>query len=89
MSYIIVNAKKVAANTQAQDVDVDCRNFLAVNTSDTATVYFREKEDDGKEVTADNGFVLLPKTMTPVVLCAKTLSVLATEAADLRLLFVR
>lgn len=89
MSYIIESAKKVAVTTQAQDVDADCRSFLAVNTSQTATVYFREKGDDGKEVTADNGFVLLPGTMTPVVLCAKTLSVMATEAADLRLLFVR
>lgn len=89
MSLMMERTQKVTASAAAQDVEVACRSFLMVNTSENAVVYFKEKEDDGKAVTADTGFALLPGQTTPMPLNAKTLSIMATEEADVRLLYLR
>ena len=77
----------LSVTTKAQDVAVDFRDFILANNSD-ATVFFREKETDGKAVTATTGFALPPKTVTPFPLTAGTLSIIGSDAADVRLLFV-
>ena len=85
---IIESTKKVTAGTKAVEVEAHCRPFLMVNTSASATVYFKEKAEDGKAVTADNGFALLPGQSLRVPLTARELSILSSEeGADVRLLF--
>ena len=85
---VIQNTKKVSAGTKAVSVEAYCRPFLMVNTSATATVYFKEAAEDGKAVTADNGFALLPGQTLRIPLMARKLSIIASEAdVDVRLLF--
>lgn len=85
---LIESTKKINAGTKAVTVEGHCRKFLMVNTSTTATVYFKESADDGKVVTADNGFALLPGQLLHVPLAARKLSVMANEdGVDVRLLF--
>lgn len=85
---LIESTKKIKAGTKAVEVEGHCRKFLMVNTSATATVYFKESADDGKAATADNGFALLPGQLLHVPLAARKLSVIASEAdVDVRLLF--
>jgi hypothetical protein len=85
---IIESTKKVTVGTKAVGVEAHCRPFLMVNTSATATVYFKETADDGKVVTVDNGFALLPGQTLRVPLTARKLSIIASEAdVDVRLLF--
>lgn len=63
--------------------------FLMQNLSDTATVYFREKDADGKDCTAQNGFALPPGAVQERVYTAHTLSLVASAAgADVRILLV-
>lgn len=90
MSLILENAQKIVAGQQAQDVNVECRDFWMVNTSESGVVYLKEKEDDGQSATAENSFALLPGTMTPQPLNAKVLSVAASEdGVDVRILYLR
>ena len=85
---IIESTKKVNAGTKAVSVEAHCRPFLMVNTSGSATVYFKEEAEDGKAVTEANGFVLLPGQTLRIPLMARKLSILASEAdVDVRLLF--
>lgn len=89
MEKVIKRAEKLKVGTSAKDLAVNRRDFYLVNTSESATVYFKEKSVDGKACTADNGFALPPKTIFPRPLCAKTLSVIASAAdTDLRVLYV-
>lgn len=87
MSLIMKDCLKVAVTTSAQTIPVKCRDFVLCNTAD-ATVYVKELETDGKAVTVDTGFAILPKTMTRFSLNAQQLSVIGSAAADLRILFV-
>lgn len=85
---IIESTKKVSAGTKAVTVEAHCRPFLMVNTSASATVYFKEMKDDDKAATADNSFALLPGQTLRVPLTARKLSILSSEAdTDVRLLF--
>ena len=86
MTYPIVSVKKVAATSAAQEVAVDCRNFVIKNASASATVYFCEAANG--EASASTGFPVSPGETLPVVLNANALSVSATAAADVYLLFV-
>lgn len=89
MEKVIERIEKVKVGTTAKDIAADRRDFFLENVSESATVYFKEKSEDGKVCTAENGFALLPKTIFPRPLCAKTLSVIASAAdADLRVLYV-
>lgn len=89
MNMIIRSAEKVSVGTSAKTVNVNSKTFLLVNTSETATVYFKEAAEDGKAATAANGFALLPKQMLQLPLCARQLSVISTAAdTDVRILYV-
>lgn len=85
---IIESTKKVNAGTKAVSVEAYCRPFLMVNTSASATVYFKEEAEDGKAVTEATGFALLPGQTLRFPLTARKLSIIASEAdVDVRLLF--
>lgn len=77
----------IAVTTTAQDVDIQFRDFLITNCGEY-TVYFRDKDLDGKDVTAETGFALLPKSALPYPMTASTLSIIGEGAADVRILFV-
>ena len=87
MIYPIVGEEKIAVGTTAVNVEVNCRAFLIKNNSDSATVYFREAQD-GKAATADEGFALAAGETCPVPLCARTLSLIASAEADVRMLYI-
>ena len=89
MSLIMQKAEKVAVGAEAVSVDAARRNFLLVNTSETAIVYFREAFDDEEAAAEHNSFALLPGQTTPLPLNAKTLSMMAAEAAEVHILYVR
>ena len=89
MNYKIETVRALSVGTTAQDVNVNYRGFLMQNLSDTATVYFREKDADGKDCTAQNGFALPPGAVQERVYTAHTLSLVASAAgADVRILLV-
>lgn len=87
MSLIMKNALKVAVTTSAKTIDINCRDFLLCNVSD-AVVYVKELEEDGKAVTVDTGFAILPKTMTHISMNASKLSLIGAAAGEVRILFV-
>ena len=65
----------------AQTVRINGLTCLVQNNSDSAAVYFKEKRDDGVDVTAENGYRLAPGGETRIPLTAMELS-LAADAAD-------
>ena len=80
---------KLTAGTSAQTVAVNGLAFLMENLSDSATVYFKEKRDDGADAAASNGFALGPGETLPLALTASELSVAASAAGtDVRLLIL-
>ena len=85
----IENVLALSVGTAAQTVDVGGLAFLMENLSESASVYFREKRDDGLAVTADNGFALGPGAVMHLPLTAVELSVIASAAdTDVRLLLL-
>lgn len=88
MVYPIESTEKVAVGKTAVTVPVNCRAFLIKNNSTSATVYFGEAGENGEAVTADRGFSLAPGEKFPVVIRARTLSLIATENADVRMMYV-
>lgn len=89
MNMIVRNAEKVEVGTSAKSVNVNSRSFLIVNTSESATVYFKEMAEDNKAVTAATGFALLPRQTIQLPLCARKLSLIASAAStDVRILYL-
>ena len=88
MALIMKETRKITVGTAAVSVETAYRSFLMVNTG-ASPVYFREAGEDGAAVTEENGFVLPAGAVTPLPLCAKTLSLTAAADTDVRLLFVR
>ena len=89
MNMIVRTAEKVEVGTSAKSVSVNSRSFLIANTSETATVYFKEMAEDNKAVTAASGFALLPGQMLQLPLCARKLSLIASAAGtDVRILYL-
>lgn len=86
MTYPIISVKQLTVTTAAQEVAVDCNSFLLKNNGD-ATLYFCEAAD-GEAVTEANGFPVAAGETIPVVLNAKTLSMVATAQTDARLLML-
>ena len=86
MAFNIETTKKITAGTTAKTVPVASKTFLISNTSETATVYFRNNSD-GVACGAGNGFPVLPKQTLPFTLCAPTISIYATAEADVFLLY--
>lgn len=87
MIHPIIGEEKVTVGTSAVSVEVNCRAFLIKNHSDSATVYFREAQN-GEAVTADSGYALAPGESIHIPLCARTLSLIASAEADVRLLYM-
>ena len=79
----------LTVGTAAQTADLGGLAFLMENLSDSATVYFKERRDDGADAAASNGFALGPGETLPLALTASELSVAASAAGtDVRLLIL-
>ena len=87
MIHPIIGEEKVTVGTTAVNVEVNYRAFLIKNNSTSATVYFCEAKD-GAEATAETGFALSAGETCPVLLCAHTLSLVASAEADVRMLYI-
>lgn len=78
----------VAVTTKAQDVDLGFRSFLIQNNSEDAVVYIKEKSRDKADVTSANGFSIWPGETLNHVLSGKTLSILGSAAAEVRIMYL-
>lgn len=88
MAMVVDEVRVLSVGTGAQTVDVGYRAFMIRNNS-ANTLYFKERDADGKACTAANGFPVPAGTMPDVVLRAKSLSVIASAASsDVRILFM-
>ena len=88
MLYKMEKVRCLSVGTAAVEEELCCQAFLIENNSESATVYFREKDADGIDCTEDNGYVLRPGTRLDLPLCARQLSLIATAQADVRLLIL-
>ena len=88
MIYKIEKVKKLSVGTAAVEEELCCQAFLIENNSTSATVYFRDKDADGIDCTAENGYALLPGERLDLPLCARELSLVASAQADVRLLIL-
>ena len=84
MIFTIDETMKVDVSTAAQDVDIACRVFLASNAG-SSTVYIHPKAD-GKNATTSDFAIAAGQTIN-VPMCCEKLSVIGTQAGDLRLMF--
>lgn len=81
--------RALTLGTTAMTLDMGCRGFLLENCSQSATVYFREKDADGIDCNASNGFALGPGERMNMALAARTLSLVASAAGtDVRMLLL-
>ncbi len=77
----------ITLGTTAQTVKVNGLACLVQNNSESATVYIKEKRDDGKNATSSNGWAIGPGKETPLPLVALELSMVASAAStDVRVL---
>lgn len=88
MANRIDSVEKVAVTGTAKDISINYRAFLIENLSTDQTVYFKEKNEDEKACTTNNGFALPAGKIFDKVLRAKTLSVIGSGSADVRILYV-
>jgi len=88
MIYKIEKVKKLSVGTTAVEEELCCQAFLLENNSETATLYFRDKDADNIDCTADNGYALAPGSRLDMPLCARQPSLVATCEADVRLLIL-
>ena len=80
---------KLTAGTSAQTVAVNGLSFMLQNLSESATVYFKEKRDDGKAASSSNGYAVGPGKETTIPMVAMDLSVVASAAStDVRVLIL-
>jgi hypothetical protein len=85
----IVKTQKITLGTSAQSVKVNGLAFLLQNLSESATVYFKEKSEDGVNATASNGFAVPAGKMIPQPLVAMELSIVASAAStDVRVMIL-
>lgn len=86
MIHPIVKTEKVTVSTGAETtLQVGFAAFLIKNNSTDATVYFC---GDGETASAENGFALSPGETLTVPLRCEMLSLSASAAADVRLLYI-
>lgn len=79
----------LTAGTTAQTVAVNGLAFVMENLSESATVYFKEKRDDGKNASSSNGYAVPPGKCTRIPMVAMDLSVVASAAStDVRVLIL-
>lgn len=80
---------KESIGTTAKDIEVHGLSFLIQNNSEGTAVYFKDKDFDGKAVTANTGFKLAAGKSTVFPMEARTLSVIASDAStDVRVLIL-
>lgn len=79
----------LTAGTTAETVEVRGLAFMLQNLSESATVYFKEKREDGKAATASNGYAVGPGKETQIPMVALDLSVISdTASTDVRVLIL-
>jgi len=84
--YRIENVIALTVGTAAVTVPIKGLACLIGNNS-AGAVYFKERRDDGVDVTADNGWLLPAGGATSVPLTARELSLSAAQAdSDVRIL---
>lgn len=89
MMLKIERVEKLTAGTTASTVEVHGLACLIQNLSESATVYFKERRDDGKAATSSNGYALGPGKETQIPLVAMDLSIVASAAStDVRVLIL-
>ena len=71
----------LSIGTTAESVKISGLACTVQNTSDSASVYLKEKRYDGMDASSSNGWVLAPGETLPFPLTAMELS-LAASAAD-------
>jgi len=86
MAYRIESVEKVSASGTASDVSTNLRDFFIENLTADVTVYFKEK--NGVDCTENNGFAI-GKGVFDKLLRANTLSIIASDSADVRILYVK
>lgn len=85
----IDRVEAVTAGTTASTVKVNGLACLIQNNSESATVYFKEKSEDGKAATTSNGFALAGGKTLEIPLVARELSVVASAAStDVRVMIL-
>ena len=89
MGYKIEKVVKLTVGTTAVNVPVHGLACMIQNNSGSATVYFKEKREDGKAATSANGYAIGPGDETPVPIVASELSVVASASStDVRVLIM-
>lgn len=85
----IEKIEKLSVGTSASTVKVHGLAFMIQNLSDSATVYFKEKSDDGKAATTSNGFAVGAGKTLEIPLVARELSVVSSAAStDVRVMIL-
>ena len=85
----IVKIEKLTLGTSAQSVKVNGLGCMVQNLSDSASVYFKEKREDGKAATASNGWCLGPGKATEFPLVALELSLISSASStDVRVMIL-
>lgn len=85
----IVKIEKLTLGTSAQSVKVNGLACMVENLSDSASVYFKEKSEDGKAATTSNGWCLGPGKTTEFPLVARDLSLISSAAStDVRVMIL-
>lgn len=77
----IEKIEALTVGTSAQTVKVNGLACMVQNLSDSASVYIKEKRDDGKAATTSNGWCLGPGKSTEIPLVAMELSVIASATS--------
>ena len=87
--FKIEKIEAVTAGTTASTVKVNGLACLVLNNSESATVYIKEKRDDGAAATASNSWAIGPGKSTDVPLVAMELSVVSdTASTDVRVMIL-
>ena len=85
----IEKVETLTVGTTASTVKVNGLACLIQNNSESATVYFKEKRDDGKAATSSNGFALGAGKTLEIPMVARELSVVSSAAStDVRVLIL-
>ena len=81
------NVQVLTLGTTPQTVMVRGLACLVQNNSESATVYIREKRDDGKAASSSNGWAVGPGKETRIPLVAMELSLVSSASStDVRVL---
>jgi hypothetical protein len=86
----IEKVKTLTLGTSAQTVDVGGRACMVQNLSESAVIYFKEKREDGKPVSASNGYAIGPGKEMQIPLVVMDLSLISdTASTDVRVLILQ